>query len=77
MGIIRHYSKRNGSCREPYYKLQVRKKKDRTDDVIDLSADIAEFENYEAFTRVGLVHDSHHLVLMNAMPTLQKKALKN
>lgn len=40
---------------------------DHTDEFYDLDADVADFERYEAFTGVELVHDTHRLALMNAM----------
>lgn len=41
--------------------------KERTNDFWDLDADMAEFEQNEAFTGCELVHDTHRLALMNAM----------
>jgi type I restriction enzyme M protein len=40
---------------------------DHTDGFFDLDADMAEFEQKEAFTGTELVHDTHRLALMNAM----------
>ena len=41
--------------------------KEHTNDFWDLDADMAEFEQNEAFTGCELVHDTHRLALMNAM----------
>lgn len=40
---------------------------DHTDQFFDLDADMAAFEQGDAFTGVELVHDTHRLALMNAM----------
>lgn len=40
---------------------------DHTDGFWDLDADMAEFEQKQAFTGCELVHDTHRLALMNAM----------
>ena len=40
---------------------------DHTDGFFDLDADVADFEQKEAFTGCELVHDTHRLALMNAM----------
>ena len=40
----------------------------QTDDFFDLDADTAAFERTEAITGTELVHDTHRLALMNAMP---------
>ena len=40
---------------------------DHTDGFFDLEADVADFEQKEAFTGCELVHDTHRLALMNAM----------
>lgn len=41
--------------------------KEHTNDFWDLDADMAKFEQNEAFTGCELVHDTHRLALMNAM----------
>lgn len=41
--------------------------KEHTNDFWDLDADMAEFEQNEAFTGCELVHETHRLALMNAM----------
>lgn len=41
--------------------------KAQTDDFFNLDADMARFEQKEAFTGCELVHDTHRLALMNAM----------
>ncbi len=41
--------------------------KERTDDLFDLSLELQEFQQKEAFTGCELVHDTHRLALMNAM----------